>query len=271
VVDDHPIESITSKTLTRVFTPKAAGATNLDRAVSDADIELDHFVLYSSMNGLVGGYTQVMYSAANSALQAVAWNRRRRGQHALCVDWGAMSGGGMAEASDQTIRYLKAIGARPISMDIGTEMLAECLRLDLTHVALMDVDWGEAMGVIRAISYSPRFSEQAAAARASRGGSTALRAELLALPGNQRGEVVSYLLAEQLGVVMGYAPEAIDVEVPLPDLGLDSLMAVEFGARVGNNLGIELPVMEVLGGRSLSAIGAKLAIQLEQIGEVKEA
>jgi acyl transferase domain-containing protein/NADPH:quinone reductase-like Zn-dependent oxidoreductase/NADP-dependent 3-hydroxy acid dehydrogenase YdfG len=271
VVDDQAIAAITAESLNRVFTPKAEGAVHLDRAVHDAGIALDHFVLYSSMSGLIGGYTQVMYSAANSTLQAVAHNRRRRGEHALCVDWGAMGGGGMAEASDEAIRFLATLGFTPIDMEVGAEMLGECLRMDLTHVALMDIDWAEALRVTRAVAHSPRFSEHAAAAKAGSSGAEALRADILALPSDQRGEVVSYLLAEQLAVVMGVAVDAIDLEVPLPELGLDSLMAIEFGARVAKSLGVELAAMDIIGGHRLSGIGAKVAAKLENVREAEAA
>ena len=263
VVDDQPVQSITAQSVANVFDPKAVGAVNLDRAVHDAGIRLEHFVLYSSMSGLIGGYTQVAYSAANSVLQAIAWQRRRRGEHALCIDWGAMSGGGMAEASDEAIRYLSAAGFTPITMDVGVELLAECLQLDVTHVALMDIDWGEATKVTRAAAHSPRFSEHAAEAKATRGGAAALRADILALPSELRVEVTTYILAEQLSVVMGVPAEEIDIEAPLPELGLDSLMAVEFGARVGKTLGVELPAMDVMGGHRLSGIGARLASTLD--------
>jgi len=271
VVDDHAIAAITAQTLASVFAPKAHGAVHLDRAVDEAGIELDQFVLYSSMSGLIGGYTQVVYSAANSALQAVAANRRHRGVPALCVDWGAMGGGGMAEATDEAARFLSAIGFTPINMDVGTELLSECLRLGLTQVALMDIDWAEAVTVTRAVAHSPRFSEHAAAAKAGRGGAAALRADILALPSEQRGEIVSYVLAEQLAVVMGVAADAVDLDVPLPELGLDSLMAVEFGARIAKTLGVELPAMDIIGGQRLSGIGARVAATLASIGEEEAA
>jgi acyl carrier protein len=263
VVDDTAIPAITAETLTKVFAPKADGAVNLDRALGEAGIGLDHFVLYSSMSALMGGYTQLTYSAANAMLQAVAFNRRRRGERALCVDWGAMGGGGMAEATDEAARFLSALGFTPINMDVAAEMLGECLRLDLTHVALMDIDWATAFTASRAVAHSPRFAEHAAAAKAGRSGVAALRADILALPPEQRGEIVSYLLAEQLAIVMGVAADAVDLEVALPDLGLDSLMAVEFIARVSKTVGVELTTMDIIGGQKLSGIGAKVTATLE--------
>ncbi|MFX5302199.1 acyl carrier protein, partial [Acinetobacter baumannii] len=52
-----------------------------------------------------------------------------------------------------------------------------------------------------------------------------LAAALRELDEGKRGEVVAYMLAEQLATVMGVAAESIDLTVPVPELGLDSLMA----------------------------------------------
>ena len=166
VVDDTAIPAITAETLTKVFAPKADGAVNLDRALGEAGIGLDHFVLYSSMSALMGGYTQLTVLGGQRHVAGGAFNRRRRGERALCVDWGAMGGGGMAEATDEAARFLSALGFTPINMDVAAEMLGECLRLDLTHVALMDIDWGAAFTASRAVAHSPRFAEHAAAAKA---------------------------------------------------------------------------------------------------------
>lgn len=264
IVDNLPVGSVTADTVANMFAPKVTGAVNLDRAVRDAGIDLDHFVLYSSIAGLLGGFPQISYSAANAALQELACSRRRRGQRTLCVDWGAMAGGGMAEANEETVKYLSLLGLRPIDMDVATDFLAECLRLDLPHVSIVDIDWSKAIATTHAVAHSPRFAEYASGAQAGANAAAALRAEILALPADQRGEVLTYVLAEELAVVMGVAAEAVDVETPLMDLGMDSLMAVEFAARAGKRLGIQLSAMELGRGVGLSGIGVKLAAELEK-------
>lgn len=262
LVDNYAVNDITDESLRNIFLPKVTGAVNLDRALDEVGVDPSIFVMFSSMSSLTGGAPQVSYSAANSVLDALAWTRRQRGKSAFTVSWGSMSGGGMAEAKQEVVRYLDMLGFKNIDMDEATLLLRECLTLDIPHVALVGIDW-EQWGVANPASATiPRFAAHIAAASTGGSGISALQAEVLALPEDQRADVLTFILAEQLALVMGIDAEAVDVQTPLPELGLDSLMAVEFAARVGKTVGLELSVLEFGRGHGLAAIGGKLAAGL---------
>lgn len=267
LVDNYAVNDITDESLRNIFLPKVTGAVNLDRALDEAGVDPGIFVLFSSMSSLTGGAPQVSYSAANSVLDALAWTRRQRGKAAFTVSWGSMAGGGMAEAKQEVVRYLDMLGFKNIDMDEATLFLRECLTLDIPHAALVGIDW-EQWGIANPASATiPRFAAHIAAASTGGSGISVLQAEILALPEDQRADVLTFILAEQLALVMGIDAEAVDVSTPLPELGLDSLMAVEFAARVGKTVGLELSVLEFGRGHGLAAIGAKLAAGLTARGD----
>ncbi|MFG1791005.1 SDR family NAD(P)-dependent oxidoreductase [Nocardia sp. NPDC049149] len=261
VVNNLEVPQITAESLAAIFGPKVAGAMHLDNALTAAGIDLDHFVLYSSASSLVGITPQTGYAAANSVLDALAGARRARGAAALAVNWGFMRGGGMADF-DAIARYAELTGYRSVPMDIATEHLRECLRIGLPQIALIDVDWGKWATVHRPSARTPRFGELVSAAGGT-SGVGALRAEILALGPEQRGEVVAYLLVEQLVSVLGVAAETVDLDIPLPELGMDSLMGMEFGARVAKVLGVQMSVLAAI-GMTLRGLGARLADQIAQ-------
>ncbi|GAB2515371.1 type I polyketide synthase [Nocardia heshunensis] len=271
IVDNSPIGRITAATVAAVFAPKVDGAINLDRAVREAGINVDHFVLWSSISGLIGGFAQLTYAAANAALQSLAYRRQARGEAALCVDWGSMAGGGMAEANEETVRYLAMVGLHPIDMDTATDYLAECLRLPVAHTAILEMDWAKAAATTYAVRHTARFTDFATGSSADQDEAAALRAELLALPPDQRPAAVTAALAEVMAVVLGVDVAAVDVQTPLLELGMDSLMAVEFAARTSKAIGIELSPMEMARGLGLglSGIAATLAAQLDNTEEAK--
>ncbi|MEE6177835.1 SDR family NAD(P)-dependent oxidoreductase [Mycobacterium sp. 050134] len=271
LTDSRPIFEITPESLRDVFRPKVIGGWNLHRAVEQTEAELDAFVLYSSVSALVGGAPQLSYSAANSALDALAATRHALGKPAIAISWGAMGGGGMAEASEEAMRYLALLGFSQVDMDVATLYLRECLALGIPHAAVVKIDWSEWALVNGPGTRNPRLVEHIDSATASRSGVTALQAEILALPEEERPAVLTHILAEQLAMVMGVSSDAIDVLSALPDLGLDSLMAVEFAARIAKTLGVELSVLEFGRSAGLSTIGAQLATQFAGVAHAPEA
>jgi acyl transferase domain-containing protein/NADPH:quinone reductase-like Zn-dependent oxidoreductase len=263
VVNNLEVPQITAESLAEIFGPKVAGAVNLDTAVTAADIELDMFVLFSSASSIVGISPQFGYAAANSVLDMIAAVRRARGAAALAVNWGFMSGGGGMADYEAVSRYAEMTGYRSVDMDVATDLLGECLRLDLPQIVLFDVDWSQWALAHRPSTRTPRFADQVAAAGGGASGAGALRAEILQLGLEQRGEVVAYLLAEQLAAVLGVDAETVDLNTPLPELGMDSLMGMEFGARVVQVLGTQLSVLAVI-GLTLRGLGARIAEQIAQ-------
>lgn len=263
VVNNLEVPQITRESLEQIFAPKVAGAVHLDDALTAAGICPDIFMLFSSVSGVVGISPQFGYAAANSALDGIAAARRSRGLHGLSMNWGFMSGGdGMAD-HDTVVRYAETTGYRAVDMDLATDLLAECLRLDLPQVMLTDVDWARWAEAHRPSARTVRFAERVDAAGGGASGADAMRAEILRLEPDQRGEVVAYLLSEQLATVLGVAADTVDLDTPMPELGLDSLMAMEFGARLVQVLGVQMSVFAVI-GLTLRGLGARIADQVGQ-------
>jgi NADP-dependent 3-hydroxy acid dehydrogenase YdfG len=75
--DDGFLLQLDAERLTGVMAAKAYGAWNLHRQT--AAMELDFFVLFSSVSSVVGSPGQANYVAANAFLDALAQHRRRRG------------------------------------------------------------------------------------------------------------------------------------------------------------------------------------------------
>ncbi|MGV9411017.1 SDR family NAD(P)-dependent oxidoreductase [Nocardia sp. NPDC003693] len=259
ILDDQRIGTMDRASLDAVFRPKLAGARAIHDAVTAAGAQLDVFVLFSSGSAIMGGIGQYSYTAANLALQAFTELLARRGQRVLCIGWGAMSGGGMVEADETVQRYLRITGFDTIDMDEGTEYLGEALRLGVRQAAIIPVEWGKVVLAAPQAAYTARVADLIAAAAQDDSAAAGLRRQIGALEDAQRASVVGYVLAEQLAEVMGVAADSIDLDVPLPELGLDSLMAVEFGALVTKTLGVEMNSMQLGRSFSLAQAGARIA------------
>lgn len=263
VAHDEVIADISAESLRKVFRPKVQGALNLDKATREHDVPLDHFVLYSSISGLIGIVPQLTYAAANSVLDGLAALRRTAGLPALSVSWGAMSGGGMAE-SDAIVKFLDSVGLRRLNMDVGAAFMRECSRFPLSHVAIAGIDWGVLRTPLPSTAKSTRFAHLSAEAAAVSNEQAAFRAAVLALPEEERGPMVTKELAKELANVLKVDVDSIDPKGPIADLGIDSLMAVEFAARAGKQLNIQISAFQFTPDLTLEAVGARVALLIAQ-------
>src|SRR5262249_20335469 len=104
---------------------------------------------------------------------------------------------------------------------------------------------------------STRFADFAKNA-AGDGAGGGLLADVAALPAEQRVEVLSLVLAEQVADVLGMSADDVDTNTPLPELGLDSLSAVELSARLAARLNVRQPATNLSRLSGLSAIAKQI-------------
>ncbi|MTE15996.1 SDR family NAD(P)-dependent oxidoreductase [Nocardia aurantiaca] len=258
-LDDKRVPDMSRDSLATVYRPKVEGVIALRHGIEAAGAELDMFVLFSSGSTIFGSIGQYAYTAANLALNATADVVVREGGTALAVGWGHMSGGGMAE-DEYVSRYLRTAGFDPIDMEEGAEYLEKALELGIHHQAsIIPIDWSRVASTVSWYGMTGRTAERIAAAVQDNSAASQLVAALRELDEQKRADVVAHMLAEQLAVVMGVDADSIDLTVPVPELGLDSLMAVEFGALVSKTLGVDLMSMKVGRSFTLQQAGARAA------------
>ena len=127
-----------------VFGPKVAGVWNLDDATKEEN--LDFFVIFSSLSGVMGNIGQCDYASANAFMDHFALSRHERvsrGENVgktLTVNWPLWEGGGMqvnAQWNEMMYRYS---GIKPLPIRIGLQVLDTLLGGDQTQYV---VTYGE--------------------------------------------------------------------------------------------------------------------------------
>ena len=92
VLSDGALGNQTWERFEQVLWPKVLGAWHLHRATSNCDLDL--FVLFSSITGILGKSGQANHAAANAFLDQLAAYRRSLGLPGQAIAWGSLVGSG---------------------------------------------------------------------------------------------------------------------------------------------------------------------------------
>ena len=246
VLDDGVIEGLDPARLATVAAPKVAAAGLLDELT--AGLDLDAFVLFSSVAGTWGSGGQGNYAAANAVLDALAVQRRARGLPAMSVAWGPWAEGGLAD----TVLVRRRIGLGGVPAMAPRQALAalgQALVEGETLPTIADISWDRFGPAFTSVRPSPLFSDlpeartlPGLAGDAGREAGSSWVRQLDALSPVEREQAVLGLVRAQVAAVLGHAsPQTIEPARAFKDLGFDSLTAVELRNRLGSMTGLVLP------------------------------
>ncbi|MDT0309258.1 type I polyketide synthase [Streptomyces sp. DSM 44917] len=255
VLDDALLASLTPERAARVLRPKVDAAAHLDALTSGPSPA--RLVLFSSAAGTFGTAGQGAYAAANAFLDALAERRRAAGLPAVSLAWGLW-----AEASAMTAGMTEADRRRLARAGGGGLTTAEGLALFDAALAagdpvLLPMRLGpaaEAPPVLSGLIAPPP------ARRAAPGRARTLRARLAGRDPAERAAVLTELVRDLTARVMGHADtEDVAPDAGFPELGFDSLMALELRNALTTATGLRLPPATVFAHPTPLALAAHLA------------
>lgn len=217
--------------------PKVLGAWELHRATEHLDLDL--FMLFSSMSGVRGNPGQANYSSANAFLDQLARHRRALGLPGQAVQWGAWLGVGEAEQHRERIEAtLAASGTEWMTPRQGVRALDRLVRQDLAVGAVTSMDWSVFAAGLRRVPplIEELLTDDEDAAAELDELSVDLVARVREAPAGERHGIVAEFLQDELQTLLRL-PSRPAPSVAFFELGIDSLMALELRARVNQALG----------------------------------
>ena len=219
------------------FGAKAGGAILLHERLDRE--KLDFFVGLSSVASIWGSQGRPHYAAANAFLDGLMQHRHARGLAGTALNLGLVAESGMASREFQ--ERLGKAGIRPL--DFRKALGAMDRAQDRAQAIIADVDWQRFKSIYQVRRRSPFFSRVAIEAEPVSHYRTAGLLERLKFSpiGQQRTELRTRIL-ELTGEVLKIDPQTLDSEAGFFELGMDSILAVQFRQRLEAVLGCRLPV-----------------------------
>jgi acyl transferase domain-containing protein/acyl carrier protein len=244
----RPLAETTADDLVADMAAKSAGAANLHALLGDR--ELDLFVLFGSIAGVIGSGAQAGYGAANAYLDALAEYRQARGLAATSIAWGPWAGSGMAAGAEET-RQLTLRGLTPLPPAAALDELRAAILCQEPTVTIVDADWSRYVPVFTAARPSPLLgnlveAESATGAAGIGEVGTELSARLAGMDEAAQRRLLLGMVRAEAAAVLGHdSPAAISDRRAFRDLGFDSLTAVELRGRLAALTGRPLPTTTV--------------------------
>lgn len=255
-ISDGLAADIDAGTIEAMLGPKLRGAVLLDQLTRDDPVDL--FLLFSSATTLLGAPGQGVYVAANLALEALARHRRAAGKPALAVAWGPIADAGyLAERPDMREALARRLGAKPIPAAQALSVLPAVARSGLAMAAIAETSWQEARHFLPTLA-NPMFAELRGEAGTIASDESLLE-KLAAATGDEVLSLLKAVVAEEAANILRLPAGGIEPARPLSEMGMDSLMAVELRLALENRLRIDLPLVSLAEGTSVSSIAGRLA------------
>ncbi len=262
VLDDAILPDMTHERFMKAIRPKVMGAWNLHNLTLNDPI--DFFVSFSSVSGQYGTPAQSNYAAANLFLDMLSHYRQSLGLSGSTISWGVIAEVGFVARNKSVSDILESQGWRAFTPKKATSVLGRIMLQQPEHRAAMDVDWPAIAKYYPKDNKSHRFGHLLVESEDSKkAGGTSLKETLLEIEPEKRQEMLQHQLAERVARILGTSAGKIDMEEPISNMGLDSLMANQLRNWIHLKLDVDFSMMKIMRGPSIIELTKQL---LDEIG-----
>ncbi|WP_448265689.1 SDR family NAD(P)-dependent oxidoreductase [Nostoc sp. DSM 114159] len=252
VLDDGLLSNQNWQRYQNVMRPKVEGTLLLDRYTRN--LSLDFFVAFSSAAAILGSPGQSSYAAANAFMDALMQQRQSLGLPSISINWGAWDTGNEIDKQ----RFANW-GIQSMSSDTALKYLSQLILANVSQGAIIDIDWST---FDRAFKINQPFFAEAIAIKENSKEAKLLE-QLKSAPIDERIESLSQGIEQILREVTGLAASSvIPQNTSFLELGLNSLMVLEFKNRLESNLACTLPTSIIFDYPNLASLSNYLQAEV---------
>ena len=235
-------------------------------------------ILFSSIAAILGQPGQGNHVAANAFLNSLAHYRRSQGLPAISINWGPWSETGAVTRSNIS-EWIRSQGMGFISSIDGLKIFEHIMQEDSPRVEVVPMEWSKFLRQFESGTVPRIFTDIASGeeqfieeSKSSLSSEPEIIIKLGKAKKNRRKSLllthVVELVRYGLGIKSG---DPIDPEMPLFEMGLDSLLAIELKNTLSKSLGLKgsLPATILFDYPTIEAVTDYLVEELFSIESMK--
>ncbi len=268
VYKDQFLTNIDAESFEVVYSSKVVGAWNLHQA--SLDLDLDYFVLTSSIAALLGNAGQVSYASANSFIDNLAYYRKNLGLPATVVDYGPLLNTGFIARNQVIGQRLETIGVDLLPTIQALQLTEFAKNNQITRVGAYRVNFfkywkasGLGAPTMKVKELYDFYSKTAQQSKTK----TKIRSTILSMPEEQAITIVIDYVKDTVGRMLGIDSKQILDEDGFNEIGLDSLMALEMQGKLERTFKIVISPIELTREPTVFGLAKLICKQVKSGGE----
>lgn len=287
VLRDESFSKMTFEQWNAAVLPKVKGTWNLHSATVSAGLDLDFFVLFSSLSGIVGQPGQANYASGNTFLDAFVQYRTGLGLPISAIDIGAVADVGyiaqnrelmqkMAATGFKALKEQEVLDALVVAMAKRSRGESQCMspRSRFVDRNTFVLGLGSSIPLNNPANRSVwRRDRRMGIYHNTAGGNTEITATSASLKSYIAGakadisilktpDATAFFASEigkRLFALLLKPEQELNMSLSLVDLGMDSLVGIELRTWWKQAFGFDVSVLEILGMGTLEALGKHAA------------
>ncbi|CCK52908.1 Phenolpthiocerol synthesis type-I polyketide synthase PpsB [Mycobacterium canettii CIPT 140060008] len=260
------LSEMTDDDVTTMFRPKLDALALLHRLSLKSPVR--HFVLFSSVSGLLGSRWLAHYTATSAFLDSFAGARRTMGLPATVVDWGLWKS--LADVQKDATQISAESGLQPMADEVAIGALPLVMNPDAAvATVVVAADWPLLAAAYRTRGALRIVDDLLPAPEDVGKGESEFRTSLRSCPAEKRRDMLFDHVGALAATVMGMPPtEPLDPSAGFFQLGMDSLMSVTLQRALSESLGEFLPASVVFDYPTVYSLTDYLATVLPELLEI---
>ncbi len=233
-IAEESLSDLTPELMDKILGAKAASARHLHNLTDN--LPLDFFLMTSSVTAVWGHPSQPCYTAANVYLDELANTRKAKGLPATSLQLGPVRGAGYLESNSDVVKTLGMKGNLTLHIDEVLQVVGQLLqaRDSPAVLCLANQDWDATLRHCHNDSLKFRH--------------LTLGRQVAQTDCDLSQEDLEDRVRQKMGQLLCVEPGSIDLQQPMINYGIDSLMAVEMVTWASKELNVIISQLDILGG-----------------------